>query len=83
MIGGGPCEAQLADAERDLRLTIDTIPVFAAILDHTINSASFFGSANLMATLLPGLSDFIWSVRQINYCLAAIGATRTVRRRSV
>ncbi|MBP1884265.1 putative membrane protein [Ensifer mexicanus] len=89
----------------------------AAILGHTINSASFFGSANLivivamssalfmepsagveagiiakfapiepiwlfqckvllvMATLLRGLSDFIWSVRQINYCLAAIGAS--------
>jgi uncharacterized membrane protein len=89
----------------------------AAILGHTINSASFFGSANLIvivglsgalfmepnygtgngliamfaakdpawlfqckvsliiATLLRGLSDFIWSVRQINYCLAAIGAS--------
>ncbi|HEV7321192.1 MAG TPA: DUF599 family protein [Ensifer sp.] len=89
----------------------------AAILGHTINSASFFGSANLivivaisgalfvqpiptlnagiigmfapieplwlfqmkvlliMATLLRGLSDFIWAVRQINYCLAAIGAS--------
>jgi uncharacterized membrane protein len=87
----------------------------AAILGHTINSASFFGSANLivivgmssalfveppsgagliahftnqeptwlfqckifliMATLIRGLSDFIWAVRQINYCLAAIGAS--------
>lgn len=88
----------------------------AAILGHPINSASFFGSANLivivglsgalfmepnygsggliamfaaqdpawffqckvlliMATLLRGLSDFIWAVRQINYCLAAIGAS--------
>jgi uncharacterized membrane protein len=89
----------------------------AAILGHTINSASFFGSANLivivgmssalfmepnvgveegviaqftavgpiwlfqckvvlvMATLLRGLSDFIWAVRQINYCLASIGAS--------
>lgn len=89
----------------------------AAILGHTINSASFFGSANLivivamssalfiqptaglqagiismfapieplwlfqckvllvMATLLRGLSEFIWAVRQINYCLAAIGAS--------
>ncbi len=89
----------------------------AAILGHTINSASFFGSANLivivgmssalfmepnlgvdtgiiakftdagptwlfqckvvlvMTTLLRGLSDFIWAVRQINYCLAAIGAS--------
>ncbi|CAH0339310.1 DUF599 family protein [Rhizobium sp. CECT 9324] len=89
----------------------------AAILGHTINSASFFGSANLivivgmssalfmepdygtgagliakfaaqdpvwffqckvlliMATLMRGLSDFIWAVRQINYCLAAIGAS--------
>lgn len=28
-----------------------------------------------MATLLRGLSDFIWAVRQINYCLAAIGAS--------
>lgn len=89
----------------------------AAILGHTINSASFFGSANLIvivglggalfmepnygagdglislvaakdpawlfqakvlliiATLLRGLSDFIWAVRQLNYCLAAIGAS--------
>ncbi|MDQ0322849.1 putative membrane protein [Pararhizobium capsulatum DSM 1112] len=89
----------------------------AAILGHTINSASFFGSANLivivgmssalftepthgveagiiakfaaagpiwlfqckvvlvMATLMRGLSDFIWAVRQINYSLAAIGAS--------
>jgi uncharacterized membrane protein len=89
----------------------------AAILGHTINSSSFFGSANLivmvglsgtlfvrpdhggeaglivtiaasqpswvfqckvllvMATLLRGLSDFIWAVRQLNYCLAAIGAS--------
>jgi uncharacterized membrane protein len=87
----------------------------AAILGHTINSASFFGSANLIvvvgmssalfveppkgtglfaqfassepiwlfqckvllivATLIRGLSDFIWAVRQINYCLAAIGAS--------
>lgn len=29
----------------------------------------------VMATLLRGLSDFIWAVRQINYCLAAIGAS--------
>jgi uncharacterized membrane protein len=28
-----------------------------------------------MATLLLGLSDFIWAVRQLNYCLAAIGAS--------
>ncbi len=83
----------------------------AAILGHTINSASFFGSATMssalfiqptiglqagiiaifapieplwlfqskvllvMATLLRGLSEFIWAVRQINYCLAAIGAS--------
>jgi uncharacterized membrane protein len=88
----------------------------AAILGHTINSASFFGSANLivvvglsralftdpyygsadglvativskepawfiqlkvllvMATLLRGLFDFIWAVRQLNYCLASIAA---------
>ncbi len=89
----------------------------AAIRGHTINSASFFGSANLIvivglsgalfvepnygaghgliavfaaqdpawffqckvllviATLLNGLSDFIWAVRQINYRLAAIGSS--------
>jgi uncharacterized membrane protein len=89
----------------------------AAIIGHVINSASFFGSANLvvmvglggalfveppaavqnglisvltgpepawavhakillvLATLLRGLSDFIWAVRQLNYCLAAIGAS--------
>jgi uncharacterized membrane protein len=89
----------------------------AAILGHTINSASFFGSANLLvimavagslaidpaaiakgefystlsgdspawifqiktmlvfATLLRGLSDFVWSVRQLNYSLAAIGSS--------
>lgn len=89
----------------------------AAIIGHTINSASFFGSANLIviiglggalfmtpdygggngliamfaaadpvwlfqskvllviATLLRGLSDFIWAVRQLNYCLGAIGAS--------
>ena len=82
---------------------------------HTINSAAFFGSANLIvmaaiigvmfggetayrsvaglqfmdvqskllfeiklllvvATLSRGLLDFIWSIRQLNYCLAAIGA---------
>ncbi len=29
----------------------------------------------VVATLLRGLSDFIWAVRQINYCLAAIGAS--------
>ncbi|TCR85280.1 DUF599 family protein [Rhizobium sp. BK376] len=89
----------------------------AAIIGHVINSASFFGSANLLilvglggtlfvdppvavenglilamttpvptwlvhakvllvlATLTRGLSDFIWAVRQLNYCLAAIGAS--------
>lgn len=84
-------------------------------IGHTINSAAFFGSANLIvmaavigvmfggetayrsvaglqfmdvqskwlfeiklllvvATLSRGLLDFIWSIRQLNYCLAAIGA---------
>jgi uncharacterized membrane protein len=89
----------------------------AAILGHTINSASFFASANLLVimavagslsldpasfgktgliatfagdtpawllqtkillvfgTLLRGLSDFVWAVRQLNYCLAAIGSS--------
>jgi uncharacterized membrane protein len=89
----------------------------AAIIGHVINSASFFGSANLLiivglsgslfmqpaaavqngliafmttpsptwfvqakvvvvlATLLRGLSDYVWAVRQLNYCLAAIGAS--------
>lgn len=82
---------------------------------HTLNSAAFFGSANLIvmaavfgvmfggesaylsvaglkftqmgthwlfevklmlviATLSRGVLDFIWSIRQLNYCLAAIGA---------
>lgn len=89
----------------------------ASIIGHTINSASFFGSANLLvvmavggslfidprsipgtglvsllsseapawliqakivlviATLLRGLSEFVWAVRQLNYCLAAIGSS--------
>lgn len=89
----------------------------AALLGHTINSASFFASANLLvimgvggavfidpssiartglvaafsadtaawllqvkillvfATLLRGLSDFVWAVRQLNYALATIGAS--------
>lgn len=86
------------------------------ILGHTLNSASFFASSNLILiaaaagalfggestfrsasslmvlktssrllfetqialvvlTLARGLLDFIWSIRQMNYCLAAIGAT--------
>ena len=89
----------------------------ASIIGHTINSASFFGSANLLvimavagtlfmdpksipatglvstisdesavwliqakivlviATLLRGLSEFVWAVRQLNYTLAAIGSS--------
>jgi len=84
-------------------------------IGHTLNSAAFFGSANLIvmaavfgvmfggesayrsvaglqfvqmgshwlfevklmlvvATLSRGILDFIWSIRQLNYCLAAIGA---------
>lgn len=84
-------------------------------IGHTLNSAAFFGSANLIvmaavvgvmfggdsayrsvaglqfikvqnhwlfelklmlvvATLSRGLLDFVWSIRQLNYCLAAIGA---------
>lgn len=84
-------------------------------LGHTLNSASFFGSANLIViaavggvlfggetafrnvaqlevleagprwlfelkfglvviALARGLLDFIWSIRQLNYCLAAVGA---------
>lgn len=84
-------------------------------LGHTLNSASFFGTANLIiitaaagllfggdsayrsvsqlaltspgshllfelkvalvvVTLARGLLDFIWGIRQLNYCLAAIGA---------
>jgi len=84
-------------------------------LGHTINSASFFGSANMiaiaalggllfggearlkdleqfqflshspiwllefkaglmLAALARGMLDFIWAIRQLNYCLAAIGA---------
>ncbi len=84
-------------------------------LGHTINSASFFGSANMIAiaalggfmfggdaswrglrelefvrpgpvwllefkvalmllTLARGMLDFVWAIRQLNYCLAAIGA---------
>lgn len=95
----------------------DTFLVDAQMIGHTINSASFFGSANLLiivgvggslfaktdlsepfrsavpfvsddpawlfqlkvllvlATLLRGLSEFIWAVRQLNYCLAAVGAS--------
>src|SRR5436190_24135124 len=29
----------------------------------------------VVATLARGLLDFIWAIRQINYCLAALGAT--------
>jgi uncharacterized membrane protein len=57
----------------------------AAILGHTgiIAKVTAIGPTWLfqckvvlvMATLLRGLSDFIWAVRQINYCLAAIGAS--------
>lgn len=84
-------------------------------IGHTLNSATFFGSANIIvmaaiigiifggetayysvaglefvqtgprwlfevkltvivATLSRGLLDFVWSIRQINYSLAAIGA---------
>lgn len=85
------------------------------LLGHTINSASFFASSNLLLiaatagvlfggerafasasslelirtssrmmfevqlglvliTLARGLLDFIWSIRQLNYCVAVIGA---------
>jgi len=84
-------------------------------IGHTLNSATFFGSANVIvmaavigvmfggetayrsvaglefveagnrwlfeiklmvviATLSRALLDFVWSIRQLNYCLAAIGA---------
>jgi uncharacterized membrane protein len=80
--------------------------VDAQIIGHTINSASFFGSANLLviigiggavfsasetplggielhgtrallllAPLMRGLFDFIWSVRQLNYFLASMAAS--------
>ena len=86
------------------------------LLGHTLNSASFFASSNLiliagaagvlfggegafksasslevlktssrllfevqialvLLTLARGLLDFIWAIRQMNYCLAVIGAT--------
>jgi uncharacterized membrane protein len=31
--------------------------------------------ALVLVTLARGLLDFIWSIRQLNYCLAAMGAT--------
>ena len=31
--------------------------------------------ALVLVTLARGLLDFIWSIRQINYCIAAVGAT--------
>lgn len=87
------------------------------LLGHTLNSASFFASSNLILiaaaagvlfggegafrnasslmvlktssrllfeaqialvviTLARGLLDFIWAIRQMNYCLAAIGAAQ-------
>lgn len=79
--------------------------VDAQIVGHTINSASFFGSANLivivgiggavfsasdvaagveihaskplllLVPLVRGLFDFIWSVRQLNYFLAAMASS--------
>lgn len=98
-----------AMARRDMRL------MDSQFLGHTLNSASFFGSANLIViaavggvlfggetafrniaqlelleagprwlfelklalvvlALARGLLDFIWSIRQMNYSLAAIGA---------
>lgn len=92
---------------RDMRL------VDSQLMGHAINSASFFGSANLILIaavagalfsggamapdisglgveltpqrlelklalvvlcLARGLLDFVWSIRQQNYCLALIGA---------
>jgi uncharacterized membrane protein len=88
------------------------------LLGHTLNSASFFASSNLILiagaagvlfggegafrsasslmvlktssrllfeaqialmvlALARGLLDFIWAIRQMNYCLAVIGATPT------
>jgi uncharacterized membrane protein len=87
------------------------------LLGHTLNTASFFASSNLiliaaasgvlfggegafrsasslmvlktssrllfeaqialvLVTLARGLLDFIWAIRQMNYCLAVIGAAR-------
>ncbi|HEY9235219.1 MULTISPECIES: DUF599 domain-containing protein [Phenylobacterium] len=87
------------------------------LLGHTLNSASFFASSNLiliagaagvlfggegafrsasslmvlktssrllfeaqislvLLTLARGLLEFIWAIRQMNYCLAVIGAAR-------
>ena len=96
-----------AMTRRDIRM------VDGQLMGHAINSASFFGSANLIliaaiagalfggSGMLPdvsglgvrisaetleiklaliivclsrGLLDFIWSLRQQNYCLALIGA---------
>lgn len=100
-----------AMVKRDMRL------LDSQLMGHAINSASFFGSANLILiaavagalfggkTMLPdvsglgvqlsperlelklalviiclarGLLDFVWSLRQQNYCLALIGAAPTV-----
>lgn len=95
--------------KRDIRLTD------ANLIGHSINSASFFGSANLiliaalagalfggdatwrtvsgigafaqaaplvielklalvLLVLARGALDFVWAIRQLNYCLAVIGA---------
>ncbi len=94
------------------------------LLGHTLNSASFFASSNLIliaaaagalfggestfrsasslmvlktssrllfeaqialviVTLARGLLDFIWSIRQMNYCLAVIGAAPTTEDKAV
>ncbi len=97
----------LAMVRRDIRL------VDSQLMGHAINSASFFGSANLIliaavagalfggvgklpdvsglglqvssqalelklalviVCLARGLLDFVWSIRQQNYCLALMGA---------
>lgn len=99
----------MALVRRDIRL------MDSQFLGHTINSASFFGSANMIAiaalggfmfggdtkwqglselefvrpgpvwlmeikvalmllALARGMLDFVWAIRQLNYCLAAIGA---------
>jgi len=98
----------------------DTRLLDANLMGHTINSASFFASANLILiaaaagalfggtdaisslaslditepapqwlfelklalvvlTLARGLLDFIWAIRQMNYWLAATGATPEAR----
>jgi len=114
----GALNAHMVKIRRLWMLQVANRPVRIAdgqFIGHTLNSATFFGSANLIVMaavigvifggdsayrsvaglrfmqagshwlfevklmlvvviLSRGLLDFVWSIRQLNYCLATIGA---------